>query len=915
MFYTIDNTRLTWGEYFRLAPSWRKLPFFLLAKMLRIRVAGGVLPGEYEPYLADPDDIPEEVRAGIEPLEAEMSSCGFFDPVYYWLDNVIPSVQICIVNFRHRSGTSISSIIWDQRVGPKGPQTTIFKGFSTPFCDGSSFVSTTRRQLMLEPPERKVRRHPGTSISELWNIHRNESSLESLSKTIRTINSRHELLDYQNEEQQNYIEFQVNRGVFVPLEDAVVRPSSSTIPQANPQTAPLVDHETGELIEVTPVEEFDPAFAAVYAEIKRLANRKTSWKSAIFTLIASVILFCLLWENNGGMRSVAILVGVLFFHECGHLAAMRLFRYRNLRMLFIPFMGAAVTGQNYNVPGWKKSIVSLMGPLPGLFLGGVLGICAAINHWPGVLSASYMLLALNLFNLLPVMPLDGGQLMHAVLFSRHPIIDCFFRAVAGLLLLVTVLAGMRGLFIIGIMMLVGLPTAYRVARVVYRLRKSGFDAHSPDACTVPVETARVLHHELRKVLPANTAVRTTAQLTLNAFELLNAKPPGLLASLALIGIHGFSFIAGLILLLGLVFSQNPLFKQMIQGAGEPQHPLEAARVIKWEGRDAREAGKKGVNTIVANFANPREARKSYQELAAKLPPQASVTLFGQTVLVTLPDKENDFREKWVKELNQRCNDVLMQQADTLVSFELNCSAPNAEAAKRLADEAAEYFELPERMHAIPPWSPEHRITEQDRKARRTYLEIKGKGEIYRDPRWTTLNDRIREARQRGDKEAIAKLTKERHQLFQDLTKEHLQRLRNEGEAKWDLALLDSYEKSPPPEVAGFLDENVEDEEVAEVDMEKQEKQEKQIAQWQKDIKKWELEFGSHLGQLPLEGDEPAAGANRFSARGTATAPNRQLHFGMDFERPADGAPALIKWLSQKDCVKMKYDFQPGLEED
>ena len=60
---------------------------------------------------------------------------------------------------------------------------------------------------------------------------------------------------------------------------------------------------------------------------------------------------------------------------------MRIFHYRNLRMFFIPLFGAAVTGRNWNVPGWKKALVSLAGPLPGIALGiflGVAGIaCAA----------------------------------------------------------------------------------------------------------------------------------------------------------------------------------------------------------------------------------------------------------------------------------------------------------------------------------------------------------------------------------------------------------------------------------------------------------------------------------------------------------------------------------------------------------
>ena len=38
---------------------------------------------------------------------------------------------------------------------------------------------------------------------------------------------------------------------------------------------------------------------------------------------------------------------------------MRAFKYRNVQMFFIPFFGAAVTGRNFSVAGYKKAIVSL----------------------------------------------------------------------------------------------------------------------------------------------------------------------------------------------------------------------------------------------------------------------------------------------------------------------------------------------------------------------------------------------------------------------------------------------------------------------------------------------------------------------------------------------------------------------------
>ena len=76
---------------------------------------------------------------------------------------------------------------------------------------------------------------------------------------------------------------------------------------------------------------------------------------------------------------VAALIPILLFHEFGHYVAMRVFGYQDLRMFFIPLFGAAVSGRHYNVPGWKKAIVSLAGPVPGIGLGVALGAVSAMT--------------------------------------------------------------------------------------------------------------------------------------------------------------------------------------------------------------------------------------------------------------------------------------------------------------------------------------------------------------------------------------------------------------------------------------------------------------------------------------------------------------------------------------------------------
>src|SRR5688572_13835073 len=58
-----------------------------------------------------------------------------------------------------------------------------------------------------------------------------------------------------------------------------------------------------------------------------------------------------------------MLIGVLLFHELGHYAAMRAYGYKNLQLLFIPFVGAAAMGRRTGaVSQWQSGVILLAGP-------------------------------------------------------------------------------------------------------------------------------------------------------------------------------------------------------------------------------------------------------------------------------------------------------------------------------------------------------------------------------------------------------------------------------------------------------------------------------------------------------------------------------------------------------------------------
>ena len=156
--------------------------------------------------------------------------------------------------------------------------------------------------------------------------------------------------------------------------------------------------------------------------------------SKLILLLVSVVAFLASFGFHLNVKALVILVGVLLAHELGHLVAMRWVGFRDLQVLFIPFMGAVAIGKPSACRPWQRAVISLAGPVPGIVVGMVLLVTGvgAGHSWMPMLIA--MLLILNYFNLLPIQPLDGGQLTNLLLFQRWPRFQVLFFVVSGVAL-------------------------------------------------------------------------------------------------------------------------------------------------------------------------------------------------------------------------------------------------------------------------------------------------------------------------------------------------------------------------------------------------------------------------------------------------------------------------------------------------
>jgi len=141
--------------------------------------------------------------------------------------------------------------------------------------------------------------------------------------------------------------------------------------------------------------------------VKAVKTTNVGWAAA------SAASYSLLWN----WKVALALMLQLFVHEYGHVHAMRKTGMKVRGMYFIPFLGAMAVTEDQFTSRRQQAYVALNGPVWG---SAFILLPAGLFLWTGepVFAAVASLWALiNLFNLLPIAPLDGGRVMQAFAFS------------------------------------------------------------------------------------------------------------------------------------------------------------------------------------------------------------------------------------------------------------------------------------------------------------------------------------------------------------------------------------------------------------------------------------------------------------------------------------------------------------------
>ena len=128
----------------------------------------------------------------------------------------------------------------------------------------------------------------------------------------------------------------------------------------------------------------------------------------------SMLLSVAIYAQLFGWKYAVGFVLLLLVHEMGHYIAAR---QRGLDVglpTFIPFVGAWIELKDQKLDAETAAFVGMAGPLLGSTGAFVVYLAALQFHLAWLLAIAYAGFVLNLFNLIPVVPLDGGHVVAVI---------------------------------------------------------------------------------------------------------------------------------------------------------------------------------------------------------------------------------------------------------------------------------------------------------------------------------------------------------------------------------------------------------------------------------------------------------------------------------------------------------------------
>ncbi len=287
--------------------------------------------------------------------------------------------------------------------------------------------------------------------------------------------------------------------------------------------------ETGEQEELT------PAAAELIHNLKSSRERKTSLLGNLTLLLITAALFLGSGLIDNPVIDIFLIILVILFHEAGHFAAMKIFGYRDVKMFFIPFFGAAVSGKHDDISSSRKALISLAGPVPGIIAGYMLLTAAVSTYNATLFKTAYFFIYLNGFNLIPLLPLDGGRFMAEMFFNRNRYVELVFKIIAAAAFIyLAVAGGTLFLAIIGGFLLLTVTTSFKLGELALEIKRKYNEVFGGSLINQNNSTLNIIASSLRNKFPEQKGAGYYENLAEDLWERIKYIPPKVLYVILLI---------------------------------------------------------------------------------------------------------------------------------------------------------------------------------------------------------------------------------------------------------------------------------------------------------------------------------------------------------------------------------------------
>ncbi len=152
------------------------------------------------------------------------------------------------------------------------------------------------------------------------------------------------------------------------------------------------------------------ALIAKFGKVALIALKGAKFLTTSLSMLVSIAAYTFIF----GLPFAVGFVALLFVHEMGHYIQLRREGVTPGRMIFVPLLGAVISARSFGGNALAEARVGLAGPILGSFGALLVALWAFAADSDLLRALAFTGFFLNLFNLLPVVPLDGGRAMAAM---------------------------------------------------------------------------------------------------------------------------------------------------------------------------------------------------------------------------------------------------------------------------------------------------------------------------------------------------------------------------------------------------------------------------------------------------------------------------------------------------------------------